>query len=291
MPDLIAILDREHRVVRLNRPMARRLGREPEECVGLRCFEAVHGMPCQPPFCPHAQTLADGKEHTAEVYEERLGGHFLVSTTPLTTPDGRSVRFGPRRPRHHRAQAKGKATPSAQSHPHGAEQKQPGIDACDGRSAYLQEVCNIVTEDCGHAMVWIGFAENDEARRIRPVAHAGFEEGYLETLELSWADCRARPRPDRHGHPQRAGVPVPRHADRSGASCRGAEALRRGYTSSLALPLAADGQGLRRVDHLQPRRADPFSEDEVRLLRELADDLACGISILRLREVACAGGS
>ena len=47
---------------------------------------------------------------------------------------------------------------------------------------YLQEVCRIVVEDCGHAMVWIGFAEDDAAKTVRPAAYAGFEKGYLETL-------------------------------------------------------------------------------------------------------------
>jgi PAS domain S-box-containing protein len=49
-------------------------------------------------------------------------------------------------------------------------------------SAYLQEVCKIIVGDCGHAMVWIGYAEEEEAKRVRPVACAGFDEGYLETL-------------------------------------------------------------------------------------------------------------
>ena len=54
--------------------------------------------------------------------------------------------------------------------------------------AFLQQVCRIITEDCGHAMVWIGFAENDENKTVRPVASAGFEEGYLETMRITWAD-------------------------------------------------------------------------------------------------------
>jgi PAS domain S-box-containing protein len=53
---------------------------------------------------------------------------------------------------------------------------------------YLAEVCRIIVEDCGHAMVWIGFAQDDEAKTVRPVASAGFEEGYLQTLNISWAD-------------------------------------------------------------------------------------------------------
>ena len=55
-------------------------------------------------------------------------------------------------------------------------------------SEYLNDVCRIVVEDCGHAMVWIGFAEDDDAKTVRPVASAGFEEGYIETLNITWAD-------------------------------------------------------------------------------------------------------
>ena len=39
---------------------------------------------------------------------------------------------------------------------------------------YMQEVCRIIVEDCGHAMVWIGFAKDDAARTVRPVANSGF---------------------------------------------------------------------------------------------------------------------
>lgn len=89
VPDLIAILDNRHRVVRVNRAMAERLARKPEECAGLPCYAAVHGTEEPPEFCPHALTMADGWEHAAEVHEERLGGDFFVSTTPLADPSGR----------------------------------------------------------------------------------------------------------------------------------------------------------------------------------------------------------
>src|SRR5512140_2943520 len=55
-------------------------------------------------------------------------------------------------------------------------------------SAYLQAVCRIIVEDCGHPMVWVGLAEHDEEKTVRPVACAGFEEGYLESLQITWAD-------------------------------------------------------------------------------------------------------
>ena len=43
VPDMVAIIDDQHRILRVNEAMARRLGHKAEECVGLRCFEAVHG--------------------------------------------------------------------------------------------------------------------------------------------------------------------------------------------------------------------------------------------------------
>jgi PAS domain S-box-containing protein len=91
VPDLIAILDRQHRIVRANRAMAKRLGTTPERCIGLTCYKCVHGTSVPPEFCPHAQTLQDGKEHIAEVHEDRLGGDFVVSTTPLMGEKGQMI--------------------------------------------------------------------------------------------------------------------------------------------------------------------------------------------------------
>lgn len=91
VPDLIAILDTRHRIVRANRKMAEKLGIEQEECVGLHCYESVHHADCPPHGCPHSMTIRDGKERTLEVHEESLGGDFLISTTPLYDEQGGMV--------------------------------------------------------------------------------------------------------------------------------------------------------------------------------------------------------
>ncbi|HJV36138.1 PAS domain S-box protein, partial [Geomonas sp.] len=88
VPDLIAIMDADHRMVRANRAMAERLGLSPRDCVGKTCYLAIHGQECPPEHCPHVQTLADGREHQVEVHEEHLGGDFLVTTTPLFDREG-----------------------------------------------------------------------------------------------------------------------------------------------------------------------------------------------------------
>ena len=92
LPDLIAVLDDRHRIVRANRAMAERLGLTPGQCIGRSCYESFHGTTEPIASCPHAMNLADGQEHTAEVHEERLGGDFLVSCTALFDEEG--VRIG-----------------------------------------------------------------------------------------------------------------------------------------------------------------------------------------------------
>lgn len=89
VPDMIMILDNSHRIMRVNKPMAERLGMKAEDCVGLPCHKYVHGTDGPPLFCPHCRTISDGREHFEEVHEERLGGTFLVSTTPLRDKQGR----------------------------------------------------------------------------------------------------------------------------------------------------------------------------------------------------------
>jgi PAS domain S-box-containing protein len=91
VPDLIAILDDKHRIVRVNKAMADKLGVSPGKAVGLTCYEHVHGSPEPPPFCPHSKLLSEGREQITEVHEERLGGDFLVSVSPLCDINGKVV--------------------------------------------------------------------------------------------------------------------------------------------------------------------------------------------------------
>jgi PAS domain S-box-containing protein len=91
VPDLIAIIDNQYRILRVNEAMARRLGIKPEEAIGLICYEAVHGLSEPPDYCPHSRTIKDGRQHIEEVHEDRLGGDFMVSTTPLHDDKGQMI--------------------------------------------------------------------------------------------------------------------------------------------------------------------------------------------------------
>ncbi|MDD2273986.1 MAG: PAS domain S-box protein [Desulfuromonadaceae bacterium] len=83
VPDLIALLDEQHRVIRVNRSMANKLKREPIECIGLKYAEVILGTSSPPDSCPHAQTMCDLTEHESQVEDTVFGGTYLVTSTPL----------------------------------------------------------------------------------------------------------------------------------------------------------------------------------------------------------------
>lgn len=92
MPDLVAILDEDHKIVRANKAMAERFGLTPRELVGRKCFDCCHGSAEPAKNCPHADLLRDKKGHSRELRLENLKGDFLVSATPLPDENGNITR-------------------------------------------------------------------------------------------------------------------------------------------------------------------------------------------------------
>ena len=76
-------------MIRVNKSMANSMGMEPENLIGKSCYEVVHGTSCPITTCPHAMLLHDDQEHSSEVHEEKLGGFFLITTTPLYDDEGK----------------------------------------------------------------------------------------------------------------------------------------------------------------------------------------------------------
>jgi PAS domain S-box-containing protein len=148
---------------------------------------------------------------------------------------------------------------------------------------YLKEVCRIIIDECGYKMTWIGFAKDDVGKSVVPVAWAGFDKGYLESLRITWADTERGRGPT--GTAIRTGRP---------SMCRNmltdpaflpwrSEALQRGYASSIVLPLMDEAKAFGALT-IYSRESDPFSPEEKTMLMELARDLAHGITAIRTRE-------
>lgn len=81
VPDQIAIIDSNFRIIRINRAMAGHLETTPASAIGRHCIECIHGARELPPGCPHARTIADGQQHTAIM--EESGRNLNVISTPF----------------------------------------------------------------------------------------------------------------------------------------------------------------------------------------------------------------
>jgi len=81
--DFAFIVDRDYRLVRVNKAVCDALRKEPKELIGKRCFEAVHGTDKPWPNCPHTKTLATGKATTEEINDPNLGLPLLVTNSPI----------------------------------------------------------------------------------------------------------------------------------------------------------------------------------------------------------------
>ena len=86
--NLIAIIDINHRIKKVNKAMADRLNGKPEDFIGLTCFSLVHGTDVPPDFCPHSKLLEDKKYHEKEFPIESLDGYYSVSVSPIFDDDG-----------------------------------------------------------------------------------------------------------------------------------------------------------------------------------------------------------
>jgi signal transduction histidine kinase/CheY-like chemotaxis protein/PAS domain-containing protein len=145
----------------------------------------------------------------------------------------------------------------------------------------VREICRIIVEMGGYRMAWVGYAEDNEEKTVRPVVSMGFDQGCIENTRLFWGDNELGRGPAgtciRTGEVcfGRNGSEDPEFAPRQDEATKG------DYQSSIALPLISGGKpfGSLTIYSELPRG---FEKGQA-LLRELADDLAFGIVNLRAR--------
>ncbi|HBL12272.1 MAG TPA: hypothetical protein DD379_12860 [Cyanobacteria bacterium UBA11162] len=161
----------------------------------------------------------------------------------------------------------------------------------------LQEICQIIVEFGGYCCVWIGFTEPNEAKTVRLVAQSGCEEDDLRFLQISSSDIEQNPNP--------IGTAI-----RTGQTCivqniltepsnlpwREAS-IQRGYAAFITLPLISSEFSVLNYElqesspiqnhfcfgvlNIYATESNAFDNAEIRLLTELANDLAYGIKALR----------
>lgn len=146
----------------------------------------------------------------------------------------------------------------------------------------LAEMCRVAVEHGGYRLAMVNYAIQDQAKSVRTVAHHGSNNGFIEALNLTWADTER-------------GQGTVGVAIRSGKHCifRSTsddsrfrpwrdKAIEHGFLSLISLPLRVDDSVIGSFTLLAGEE-DAFDQAEVDLLDEVAADLSFGISVIRSR--------
>ena len=148
----------------------------------------------------------------------------------------------------------------------------------------LDDMCRMIVDDAGYKLAWVGYVEHDTNKTVRPITNAGYEQGYMERAQVTWAD-----NPNGRGpsgtaiRTQKPAIVRDTLTDPDYSLWRD-NSIKLGYRSILALPLVTHGQILGALT-IYSTDADGFSEEEIKLGAEFSNDLAFGIVTLRTRKL------
>ena len=152
------------------------------------------------------------------------------------------------------------------------------------RGELFKEACRIAAQQGGFGIAWVG-RYDPETMDVAPVAWAGIDAiGYEELKTTARADV-----PLGHGVVGRAirqKKPVACNdmaAEPDVGSEQRREALRRGYCSDIALPLFEEGAVAGTLT-LYAKERSFFTEDEIKLLAELAGDVSFALDFMAKEE-------
>jgi signal transduction histidine kinase/CHASE3 domain sensor protein len=150
------------------------------------------------------------------------------------------------------------------------------------RDALYQEVCRIAVEHGLLRMAWVGLVDPVTAL-VKPAAHHGVEQGYLNDLRISVSED-----PEGRG-PTGSALRQARHFVCNGIETDPRmlpwreEALKRGYRSSAAFPMLVQGQVFG-VFTVYAAERDFFKEEIVTLLDGMTEDLSFALGSIEQEE-------
>jgi|GEM_PF-1775706 len=147
----------------------------------------------------------------------------------------------------------------------------------------LQNVCRAVAVAGNYELAWVGYAEQNEEKLVRVVAKGGVENGYLDSIKITWDDSPTGCGPV--GTAIRTGKPIliPDLAHDSRFAPWSAIVSEYGYTSCLALPLTVNGTIIGALA-LYENNKDAFDDLDFGIYSNLAKNISFGIHSLRIQE-------
>ncbi|MGA2380726.1 MAG: response regulator, partial [Spirochaetia bacterium] len=164
------------------------------------------------------------------------------------------------------------------------------VSACDQALVQISDeheltgvICQIIQDEGGYPLVWVGLVEDGEMGSIRCVASAGDRDGYIESLRAAGGDEALSGGPAGRAIRTKSPAVSPDIADTAEDALWKEVTLSRGYRAVAALPLLDLQKNAIGVLVISSDSFTGFEQRQLTLLKELADDLAFGITSLRAR--------
>jgi signal transduction histidine kinase/CheY-like chemotaxis protein len=151
----------------------------------------------------------------------------------------------------------------------------------------IESLCRLAVDRFGLKMVWVGLVV-EGSFDVRPAFAYGFEEGYLESIRVTWDDSPTGRGPT--GTAIRTGqATAMNHIERDRTYAPWREAAKaRGYRSSAALPLCRGEQVLGALNVYSAEPAH-FTAERLQVLQSFANQAAVAIQNAGLFEQVRAG--
>lgn len=207
LPFYVLLIDSSHHIQMANKAVKSVLKVEPEHIIGGYCPKVIHGIDSAFSGCPLEEAVEKGHSVEKELYDSNYKRWLLsaVYQTSFITDDGKTIYIHTTRDITDRKQAEYEVKRVNKVLLTLSECNQALIRATD-ESKLLHDICRIIVEDGGYRLAWVGFAEKDENKTVRVVAQAGYEDKYLENINITWADTESGHGPT--GTAIRTGEPV-----------------------------------------------------------------------------------
>jgi signal transduction histidine kinase len=146
----------------------------------------------------------------------------------------------------------------------------------------LSEVCRISVEEAGYRMAWIGRAEHDASKTVRPIAFSGpGAKEFLDRILVTWGDG-----PEGRGTAGRAirtrAPAVARDLLANASFAPWHSVLKnKDFATAIAVPLVVSGEVFG-VSLVYAAEANAFDDTEIGLLEDLGSTLSHGMEAIRL---------
>lgn len=280
--DPVLIMDPKHNILNVNRATLKSVGLSSDEILGKKCFDIFHKLNKPPEGCPLEKLLKSGHKEAVAMEIEALDGTYLVSCTPVFDDKGELKNII------HIATdiTEQKKSQDRIMHLNRVLRSISEINQLIVREKntkrLLEDACEIIVEVSGYLFSWIGLIEEGH-KRVIPTAHWGFEDGYLDTIDITWDDTKTGRGPTGTAiKTKKTCVLRDVLKDPKYEPWRGA-AEKRGYKSSVAIPLVYDDV-VYGVLNVYAEIIDFFDDEEINLLQEVGNDLAYAISSIKVEQ-------